>query len=166
MDGFEADDLIASYAEAAKADERHVVIVSSDKDLMQLVDSQVTLLDPIKNRSIGCEEVFTKFGVYPDRVVDVQALAGDASDNVPGIPGIGLKTAAELINQFGTLEILLANTQTIKQPKRRQLLIDHAESARISYRLATLVRNVPLPLPLPDLILQPIDASAREAFLR
>ena len=134
MAGFEADDLIATYAEVAKAEGYEVIIVSSDKDLMQLVDEKVSLFDPIKSRPIKREEVFEKFGVYPDKVIDVRALAGDSSDNVPGVPGIGPKTAAELITQFGNLETLLSNLAAIKQPKRRQALV-HA-AASLQYRSA------------------------------
>lgn len=144
--GFEADDLIASYAEAAKQKGYNVVIVSSDKDLMQLVDDKVSLLDPIKNKKIGPAEVLEKFGVEPDRVIEVQALMGDSSDNVPGVPGIGPKTAAELIQQFGSLEQLLSHTHTIKQNKRRESLQQYAELARISKLLVTLDRTVDLPL--------------------
>ncbi|MBY0461601.1 MAG: DNA polymerase I, partial [Alphaproteobacteria bacterium] len=166
MAGFEADDLIATYAEVAKTEGYEVIIVSSDKDLMQLVDDKVTLFDPIKSRPIKREEVFEKFGVYPDKVIDVQALAGDSSDNVPGVPSIGLKTAAELITQFGNLETLLSNLAVIKQPKRRQALMDNIENARISYKLVTLVRDVPMPLPLTDLEPQPADLVFRESFLK
>ncbi|MBY0281106.1 MAG: DNA polymerase I [Alphaproteobacteria bacterium] len=166
MAGFEADDLIATYAEVAKIEGYEVVIVSSDKDLMQLVDDKVSLFDPIKSRPIKREEVFEKFGVYPDKVIDVQALAGDSSDNVPGVPSIGPKTAAELINQFGNLETLLSNLAVIKQPKRRQALMDNIENARISYKLVTLVRDVPMPLPLTELEPRPIDLDFRESFLK
>eukprot|EP01037_Dinobryon_pediforme_P014688 gene14688-14812_t len=166
MAGFEADDLIATYAEVAKAEGYEVIIVSSDKDLMQLVDEKVSLFDPIKSRPIKREEVFEKFGVYPDKVIDVQALAGDSSDNVPGVPGIGPKTAAELITQFGNLETLLSNLAAIKQPKRRQALMDNIENARVSYKLVTLVRDVPMPLPLMELEPQPLDTAFRESFLR
>lgn len=166
MAGFEADDLIATYAETAKAEGYEVIIVSSDKDLMQLVDEKVSLFDPIKSRPIKREEVFEKFGVYPDKVIDVQALAGDSSDNVPGVPSIGLKTAAELITQFGNLETLLSNLAAIKQPKRRQALMDNIEKARISYKLVTLVRDVPMPLPLTELEPQPVDIAFRESFLK
>ncbi len=164
--GYEADDLIASYAEMAKHKGYQVIIVSSDKDLMQLVDENVSLLDPIKSRPITRVEVFEKFGVYPEKVIDVQALAGDSSDNVPGVPSIGVKTAAELINQYGTLEALLSNLNTIKQPKRRQALMDNKENARISYKLVTLVRDLPLPIPLDDLTIQPVDSVFRESFLK
>lgn len=151
LENYEADDLIASYAVAATRAGMTVVIVSADKDLMQLVNAHVSLLDPIKQKPLGSEAVIEKFGVPPDKVVDVQALAGDSVDHIPGVPGIGIKTAAELIVQFGDLEHLLANAHTIKQPKRRQLLLDHADMARLSKKLVTLATDVPLPLPLEQL---------------
>lgn len=144
MEGFEADDLIATYAVQAAAAGARVTIVSSDKDLMQLVGNGVDMLDPMKNVEIGPEEVEAKFGVGPDRVIDVQALAGDSTDNVPGAPGIGIKTAATLINEYGDLDTLLARAEEIKQPKRRQTLIDNADQIRISRDLVTLRTDVPL----------------------
>ncbi|MGB1473590.1 MAG: 5'-3' exonuclease, partial [Candidatus Puniceispirillaceae bacterium] len=151
MPGFEADDLIASYARQAEQAGMSCLIVSSDKDLMQLVRGNITMLDPMKNRPIGREEVIEKFGVTPDKVVDVQALAGDSTDNVPGVPGIGIKTAAELINQFGDLDSLLAAAETIKQPKRRENLIQFAEQARISRQLVYLKDDVDVPLAIDGL---------------
>ena len=130
LEEYEADDLIASYAEAGRAAGLEVVIVSSDKDLMQLIAPGVTMFDPMKDKPIGAAEVFEKFGVTPDKVIEVQALIGDASDNVPGVPGIGPKTAAELIAQFGDVEGVFANLDAIKQPKRREVLAAHAENAR------------------------------------
>ena len=131
--GFEADDLIATYARLAREAGARVTIVSSDKDLMQLVvDGKVELLDTMKNKRIGSAEVMEKFGVPPSKVIEVQALAGDSTDNVPGVRGIGVKTAAELINQYGDLETLLKRAGEIKQPKRRETLIENAENARIS----------------------------------
>ncbi|NQV19996.1 MAG: DNA polymerase I [Rhodospirillales bacterium] len=144
MAGYEADDLIATYARLATEAGWDVTIVSSDKDLMQLVGPKVRMLDPMKTRIIGPEEVREKFGVGPERVIDVQALAGDSSDNVPGVPGIGVKTAAELINTYGDLDGLLAHADEIKQPKRREKLIENADLARISRQLVTLVDDVPL----------------------
>jgi len=144
MEGFEADDLIATYAKQAAAEGLEVTIVSSDKDLMQLVTKQVTMFDAMKNLVIGPEQVFEKFGVGPDRVVDVQALAGDTSDNVPGVQGIGIKTAAELINKFGDLDAVLARAVEIKQPKRRERLLEQADMARISRRLVQLKDDVPI----------------------
>ncbi|MGE0153083.1 MAG: DNA polymerase I [Reyranellaceae bacterium] len=145
LPGYEADDLIATYADQARALGANVIIVSSDKDLMQLVREGVQMLDPIKNRPIGEAEVLEKFGVPPEKVVDVQALAGDSTDNVPGVPGIGIKTAAQLITEYGDLETLLASTARIKQPKRREALEANAELARISKKLVQLDHNVPVP---------------------
>lgn len=151
LEGYEADDLIAAYARLAKAQGKKVVIVSSDKDLMQLVDDDVRMLDPMKGNFIGKEEVLEKFGVAPDKVIDVQALAGDSTDNVPGVPGIGIKTAAQLINEYGSLEELLNRAGEIKQPKRREALIENAELARISQKLVRLDENAPVPVPLEEL---------------
>ncbi|MEE8140817.1 MAG: DNA polymerase I [Alphaproteobacteria bacterium] len=144
MPGFEADDLIATYARQAREAGDQVTIMSSDKDLMQLVTERVTMLDPIHNRRIGAEEVVEKFGVGPGMVVEVQALAGDSVDNVPGVPGIGVKTAAQLINEFGDLETVLARAGEIKQPKRRENLLEFADLARISLELVTLKDDVPV----------------------
>ena len=132
QDNFEADDLIATYARLAREAGARTTIVSSDKDLMQLVvDGKVELVDTMKNKRIGSAEVMEKFGVLPSKVIDVQALAGDSVDNVPGVRGIGVKTAAELINQYGDVENLLAHAHEIKQNKRRETLIENAENARI-----------------------------------
>ncbi|HET7593986.1 MAG TPA: DNA polymerase I [Stellaceae bacterium] len=166
LDDYEADDLIATYARHAAAQGATVTIVSSDKDLMQLVGDGIAMLDPIKQRPIGAAEVREKFGVGPERVVDVQALCGDSVDNVPGVPGIGVKTAAELITTYGDLENLLAHAPEIKQPKRRQALIDFAEQARISKRLVILDDKVPLPVPLEELAVKPLDRDKVTAFLR
>ncbi|HYC12805.1 MAG TPA: 5'-3' exonuclease H3TH domain-containing protein, partial [Stellaceae bacterium] len=163
---YEADDLIASYAKAAVKAGATVTVVSSDKDLMQLVSDEVSLLDPIKNRPIGAAEVKEKFGVGPEQVIDVQALAGDSVDNVPGVPGIGVKTAAELITTYGGLEELLKRAGEIKQPKRRQNLIDFAEQARISKKLVTLDSDAPLPLPLDALEVKPLDRTKITQFLQ
>ncbi|HEX7776900.1 MAG TPA: DNA polymerase I, partial [Parvibaculum sp.] len=141
---YEADDLIATYARLAREKGARVTIVSSDKDLMQLVTDDVDMLDTMKMKTITAPEVIEKFGVPPDKVIEVQALAGDSVDNVPGVPGIGIKTAAELINQYGDLETLLAKASEIKQPKRRENLIAFADQARISKRLVTLDDNVPI----------------------
>ena len=151
MAGFEADDVIATYAKLARAQGRQTIIVSSDKDLMQLVNDDVEMLDPMKQRRIGKDEVFEKFGVGPEHVIDVQSLAGDSTDNVPGVPGIGIKTAAELIHQFGSLDALLAGAETIKQPKRRQNLIEFAEMARISRQLVRLADDVDVPVTVSEL---------------
>ncbi|GJL85908.1 MAG: DNA polymerase I [Micavibrio sp.] len=151
LEGYEADDLIAAYAKLAKAKGKKVVIVSSDKDLMQLVDDDVRMLDPMKNKFIGEKEVIEKFGVPPNKVVDVQSLAGDSTDNVPGVPGIGVKTAAQLINEYGDLESLLSRAGEIKQPKRRESLIENTEMARISKKLVRLDDEAPVPVSIEDL---------------
>lgn len=148
---YEADDIIATLACQARAAGGTATIISSDKDLMQLIGDGVDMLDPMKNKTIGPDEVFEKFGVGPDRVVDIQALAGDAVDNVPGAPGIGIKTAALLINEYGDLETLLDRAGEIKQPKRRQVLIDHAEQIRISKQLVQLDCDTPVEFTLESL---------------
>ncbi|HEX4110943.1 MAG TPA: DNA polymerase I [Stellaceae bacterium] len=162
---FEADDLIATYARAAAANGDDVTIVSSDKDLMQLVAPQIRMFDPIKNKPIGAAEVQEKFGVGPEKVVDVQALCGDSVDNVPGVPGIGVKTAAELINAYGDLETLLERAGEIKQPKRRQSLIEFAEQARLSKQLVRLDDHAPLSLTLDELQIPPRDTAKLTRFL-
>ena len=144
MEGFEADDLIATYSNIAQKTNKKVIIISSDKDLMQLVDDNTILFDPMKQYWINDEQVFEKFGVYPSKVIDVQSLAGDSSDNIPGVPGIGVKTAAELINQYGDLEQLLTRATEIKQNKRRENLIEYADQARLSRSLVTLKKDVPV----------------------
>jgi DNA polymerase-1 len=165
MPGYEADDLIATYARAAVKQGMEVTIVSSDKDLMQLVAPGIAMLDPINNRKIGRDEVMEKFGVGPEKVIDVQSLAGDSTDNVPGVPGIGVKTAAELINAYGDLDTLLARAGEIKQPKRRENLLANAELARLSRTLVTLKDDVPLKEPLEDLRLKPRDPDRLRKFL-
>src|SRR6266550_6557110 len=152
--GFEADDLIATYTRQACEAGATMTIVSSDKDLMQLVNDCVVLYDTMKERRIGRTEVIEKFGVPPQKMIEVQALIGDSTDNVPGVPGIGVKTAALLINEYGDLETLLARASEIKQEKRRQALIEHAETARMSKRLVLLDDHVPLDLPIDKLCLQ------------
>ena len=164
-EGFEADDLIAAYARVGRDDDMDVIIVSSDKDLMQLVRPGVTMLDPMKQKTIGHDEVIEKFGVTPDKVVDVQSLAGDSTDNVPGVPGIGVKTAAELINTYGDLDALLERAGEIKQPKRRENLIEHAEMARISRQLVRLDDHAPLPIALAETTYQRFDLATLSAFL-
>ena len=167
LGGFEADDLIAAYADAARARGARVTIVSADKDLMQLVEGDsVIMYDYFKNREIGPDQVRERFGVGPERVIDVQALAGDSSDNVPGVPGIGVKTAAQLINDYGDLDGLLARAEEIKQPKRRQNLIEHAEMARLSRELVTLRRDAPLPMPLEALVRRQPEPGALRAFFQ
>lgn len=166
QEGFEADDLIAAYAKAARAEGRVVEVVSSDKDLMQLVAEGVFLFDPIKQKNIGKDEVFEKFGVPPERVRDVLALAGDTSDNVPGVPGIGVKTAAQLITEYGSLEALLASADKIKQPKRRETLLTNADKARLSYLLVGLDDEAPRPIPLAELGRVTIDPAVLLPFLQ
>lgn len=164
--GYEADDLIAAYAKCAQEKGKKVVIVSSDKDLMQLVNENVRMLDPMKNVWVDRAAVIEKFGVPPERVTDVQALAGDSTDNIPGVPGIGIKTAAELINEFGSLEQLLQRAGEIKQPKRREKLIEHAENARLSEKLVKLDADAPVPLPLEELRTHDPDKPELMAFLQ
>ncbi len=164
--GFEADDLIATYAREASERGATTTIVSSDKDLMQLVDDKVTMYDTMKDRRIGVAEVIEKFGVPPEKVVEVQALAGDSTDNVPGVPGIGIKTAAQLIAEYGDLETLLARAGEIKQPKRRESLIENAEKARISRQLVLLDDKVKLDVPLDELAVHEPDARKLIAFLK
>jgi DNA polymerase-1 len=172
LENYEADDLIATYARQASQRGAEVTIVSSDKDLMQLVTDPsddcgaISMLDPMKNREIKRAEVIEKFGLGPECVVDIQALAGDSVDNVPGAPGIGVKTAAQLIEQFGDLESLLAGAETIKQPKRRQTLIEHAEKIRVSKRLVMLDENAPTPMPVDAFVLTRIDGAPLVAFLK
>src|SRR5213593_2087398 len=164
--GFEADDLIATYARQAGERGATTTIVSSDKDLMQLVTDKVTMYDTMKDRRIGVAEVIEKFGVPPEKVVEVQALAGDSTDNVPGVPGIGVKTAAQLIVEYGDLETLLQRAGEIKQPKRREALIANAEKARISRQLVLLDDKVDLEVPLDDLAVHEPDARKLIAFLK
>ncbi len=148
LKGYEADDLIATYAKDAAAKGMKVKIVSSDKDLMQLVDDKIIMFDPMKNKLIDADGVVEKFGVKPNKVIDVQSLAGDSTDNIPGVPGIGIKTAALLINEYGSLDELLERASEIKQNKRREKLMDNANMARISRKLVTLATDVPIPVPL------------------
>jgi len=164
-EGFEADDIIATYARIAREAGGRCTIISSDKDLMQLVGGGVEMLDAMKNKRIGVEEVEEKFGVGPNRVVDVQALAGDSVDNVPGAPGIGIKTAALLINEFGDLETLLARAGEIKQPKRRETLQTFAEQILMSKRLVQLDENTPLDLPIEALEVREPEVEALLKFL-
>ena len=165
MEGFEADDIIATLSVQARAAGGRVTIISSDKDLMQLVGDGVEMLDAMKNLRIDRDGVFEKFGVYPERVVDVQALAGDSVDNVPGAPGIGIKTAALLINEYGDLDTLLARAEEIKQPKRRQTLIDHADQIRLSRDLVRLDDAMTLDFTLDDLAVRDAEPETLMAFL-
>jgi DNA polymerase-1 len=164
--GFEADDIIATLACKAREAGGRVTIISSDKDLMQLVGGGVEMFDAMKNRRINREAVIEKFGVTPELVVDVQALAGDSVDNVPGAPGIGVKTAAELINIFGTLENLLDKADEIKQPKRRETLINHVDQIRISKQLVQLDCAMELDFSIDELEVSPPKVDALVAFLQ
>ena len=165
LEGYEADDIIATLSVQAREAGGRVTIISSDKDLMQLVGGGVEMLDAMKNRRIDTDGVFEKFGVGPERVVDVQALAGDSVDNVPGAPGIGVKTAALLINEYGSLEELLDRAEEIKQPKRRQTLIDHREQIELSKRLVTLDCETPIEFTLDDLEVRDPDPETLMPFL-
>ena len=165
MEGFEADDLIATYTNLAIEQGFEVTIVSSDKDLMQLIQNGVQMLDPMKNRSIGVNEVVEKFGVGPEKVIEAQALAGDSADNVPGVPGIGVKTAAQLLQEYGDLETLLKRAPEIKQPKRRQALLDNAVLARISRELVTLKQDVPVNFNISDFRIIEPDLEVLIPFL-
>ena len=166
MDGFEADDLIASYTTLAVNEGAKVTIISSDKDLMQLVGHNVMMHDPMKNKYIGVSEVREKFGVNPEKVIDVQSLAGDSADNVPGVPGIGIKTAAQLITEYGDLDSLLARATEITQPKRKENLINFSEMARISRDLVTLKTDVEVPQSLQSLAVANFDPNTVLEFLR
>jgi DNA polymerase-1 len=164
--GYEADDLIATYAREAAEAGADVTIVSSDKDLMQLVRPGVRMYDTMKNKVIGEEEVMERFGVPPSKVIEVQALIGDSTDNVPGVPGIGVKTAALLINEYGDLETLLSRASEISQPKRRESLITFADQARLSRNLVILDDHVPLDVPLAETLVRQPDAETLLSFLR
>ncbi len=163
---YEADDLIATYVEKILDLGAKVTIVSSDKDLMQLYKKGVRIYDPMKNKFINKDDVLNKFGVTADKVIDVQSLAGDSTDNVPGVPGIGVKTAAELINEYGTLENLLKNVSKIKQNKRRETLINNKEDAIISKKLVTLKKDVPVKNKIEEFILKNVDKDKLYSFLR
>src|SRR5215510_10974547 len=166
QNGFEADDLIATYVREACEAGARATIVSSDKDLMQLVNDRVVMYDTMKERRIGTAEVVEKFGVPPDKVIEVQALIGDSTDNVPGVPGIGVKTAAQLIGEYGDLETLLARVSEIKQLKRREALIENADKARLSKTLVTLDAHVPLDVPLADIAVHDLDSKRLIAFFK
>ena len=163
--GYEADDIIATYATKANSENWNVQIISSDKDLMQLVHDNIYMYDPMKMSVIGEEEVYKKFGVKPNRVRDVQALAGDSIDNIPGVPGIGIKTAAELINEYGDLENLLQNASQIKQPKRRESVIDYSDMARLSMKLVSLDTNIDEIRDFKEFMRKDIDLKKLEKFL-
>jgi DNA polymerase-1 len=166
QDGYEADDLIATYVRQATEAGATSTIVSSDKDLMQLVNERVVMFDTMKDKRIGRAEVIEKFGVPPEKVIEVQALIGDSTDNVPGVPGIGVKTAAQLIGEYGDLETLLKRASEIKQEKRRQSLIDNADKARLSKKLVTLDDHVKLDVPIVDLAVHEPDNKRLIAFLK
>jgi DNA polymerase I len=166
LPNYEADDLLATYTEQILEKGAKVTIVSSDKDLMQLYKKNVRLFDPMKNKFITSEDIVNKFGVGPEKVIDVQSLAGDSSDNVPGVPGIGVKTAAELINKYGTLEKLLDNAKEIKQNKRRETLIENKDKAIISKKLVTLMRDAPVERNIEEFLLKEIDKDKLYKFLR
>ena len=163
---YEADDLIATYAKQITKLGAKVTVISSDKDLMQLVSKDIRLYDPMKNKVIGEKEVIEKFGVKPSQVIDVQSLAGDSSDNIPGVPGIGIKTAAELINKYKTLDTLLIKASEIKQNKRRETLLENKDKALLSRELVTLKSNVPVKEELNSFILKDIDKDTLFNFLR
>jgi len=163
---YEADDLIATYAKQIVDAGAKVTVISSDKDLMQLVSDKIRLYDPMKNKVLGENEVFEKFGVKPNQVIDVQSLAGDSSDNVPGVPGIGVKTAAELINKYKTLDVLLKNIKEITQNKRRETLLANKDKAILSKRLVTLKEDVPVKEKPEDFIMKNVDREKLFEFLR
>ena len=165
-EGYEADDLIATYARMAHEEGREAIIVSSDKDLMQLIRPGVRMYDPMKYRYMDEDDVMKKFNVTPDKVIDVQALAGDSIDNVPGVPGIGVKTAALLINEYGNLDNLLANAEQIKQPKRRETLINCAEDARVSRKLVALDTEVDVPFEIQELENHQMTPDSLITFLK
>jgi len=163
---YEADDLIATYCEKIIKEGAKVTIVSSDKDLMQLYKKNIRIYDPMKNKFISDQDINDKFGVVPEKIIDVQALAGDSSDNVPGVPGIGIKTAAELINKYKNLDNLLNNLGEIKQNKRRETLIENQDKAIISRKLVTLKKDVPVKAQISEFELKNIDKEKLYNFLR
>ncbi|MDC6482109.1 DNA polymerase I [Pelagibacteraceae bacterium] len=163
---YEADDLIATYAKQIIDAGAKVTVISSDKDLMQLVSGKIRLYDPMKNKVLGEKEVFEKFGVKPNQVIDVQSLAGDSSDNIPGVPGIGVKTAAELINKYKTLDVLLKNIEKIPQTKRRETLLTNKDKAILSRQLVTLKGDVPVKETPQSFIMKPVDKNKLFDFLR
>ena len=166
MEGYEADDIIATYVDLALDRNWETTIISSDKDLMQLVSKSTIMWDTMKNKKIGEQEVFEKFGVYPPSVIDVQALAGDSIDNIPGASGIGIKTASLLINQFGSLNSLLEKADEIKQPKRREVLINERDKILISKNLVTLKKDVPLEENLENLNIKSFNPLSLLSFTK
>ncbi|MCF1474252.1 MULTISPECIES: DNA polymerase I [Rhizobium/Agrobacterium group] len=165
-EGFEADDIIATYARAAEAIGADVTIVSSDKDLMQLVTPNVHMYDSMKDKQIGIPDVIEKWGVPPEKMIDLQSLTGDSTDNIPGIPGIGPKTAAQLLEEYGDLDTLMARASEIKQNKRRENILAGAELVKLSRQLVTLRTDVPLDMPLDALMLEKQDGPKLVAFLK
>ncbi|MGI9351564.1 MAG: DNA polymerase I [Rhizobiaceae bacterium] len=165
-EGYEADDLIATYAKQAREAGGDVTIISSDKDLMQLIGPKVIMYDTMKDRRVGIDEVHEKFGVGPEKMIDLQSLAGDSTDNIPGVPGIGPKTAAQLLEEYGDLETLLKRAEEIKQNKRRENLLEFADQARLSKLLVTLKEDVPLDMPLDALVLEDPDGPKLISFLK
>ena len=163
---YEADDLIATYAKKIIESGAKVTVISSDKDLMQLVSTKIRLFDPMKSKVIGEKEVFEKFGVKPNQVIDVQSLAGDSSDNIPGVPGIGVKTAAELINKYKNLDTLLKKASEIKQNKRRETLIANKDKALLSKQLVTLKDDVPIKNKPNEFLIKKINKDKLYNFLR
>ena len=163
---YEADDLIATYARQISKLGAKVTVISSDKDLMQLVSKDIRLYDPMKSKIIGEKEVIEKFGVKPSQVIDVQSLAGDSSDNIPGVPGIGIKTAAELINKYKDLDNLLSNASEIKQNKRRETLLENKDKALLSRELVTLKSDVPVKEELSSFVLKEVNKDNLYNFLR
>ena len=166
QNGYEADDLIATYTRQAVTQGANVKIFSADKDMMQLVSDNIMLWDPIKRSAIGKDQVLQKFGVAPCQVADVQALAGDPTDNVPGVPGIGVKSAAHLITSFGNLEALLARAGEITQERLRRILLNHAETARLSRELVQLKKDIPVVTPLNAMRVRQPDPKTVRDFLR
>ena len=166
MEGFEADDLIATYARQAEEAGGDVTIISSDKDLMQLITGKVSMYDSMKDRQVGIDEVVEKFGVKPEKMIDLQSLTGDSTDNIPGVPGIGPKTAAQLLDEYGDLDTLLERASEIKQNKRRENLIEFADQARLSRQLVTLKNDVPLEVPLDALALDDTNGPRLVSFLK
>ena len=161
---YEADDLIATYSKQISEAGAKVTVISSDKDLMQLVSKDIRLYDPMKNKVIGEKEVLEKFGVKPSQVIDVQSLAGDSSDNIPGVPGIGIKTAAELINKYKNLDTLLKKASEIKQNKRRETLLENKDKALLSRELVTLKSNVPVKDDLSSFVLKAVEKENSSVF--
>ena len=161
---YEADDLIATYSEQILKENAKATIVSSDKDLFQLYKKNIRIYDPMKSKFINEEDILKKFGVKSEKIIDVQSLAGDSSDNVPGVPGIGIKTAAELINQYGDLDNLLKNAKQIKHNKRRETLIENKDKALISRKLVTLKKDVPVQNKINEFKLKEIDKKKWPKF--